>query len=196
MLGSRTADSQRGHRSTCLISLRVIPNIFASNTYWRVKSQLGHNGRVLSDDAASAPRARVQCVGAVIQDETGRMLMILRGHEPGKGLWSIPGGRIEPGESDEQAVIREVREETGLEVKCGRLLGSAELPGLGGTVVVVRDYEAVVTPGPAGAASAMALARAGDDAVGLLWVSEAEADAMEARGEITGGLLAVLRSWI
>ena len=51
------------------------------------------------------------------------MLMILRGHEPGKGLWSIPGGRIEPGESDEQAVVREVREETGLEVTCGRLLG-------------------------------------------------------------------------
>ena len=122
--------------------------------------------------------------------------MILRGHQPGKGLWSIPGGRIEPGESDEQAVVREVREETGIEVTCGRLLGGAELPGLGGTVVVIRDYEAVVRPGPAGAASAMAMATAGDDAAALRWVSDAEADAMEARGEITGGLLAALRSWI
>ncbi len=70
---------------------------------------------------------RVQCVGAVITDESGRMLLILRGHEPGKGLWSVPGGRIEPGETDEQAVIREVREETGLKVTCGRLLGAAVL---------------------------------------------------------------------
>ena len=65
------------------------------------------------DGPHSGTRVRVQCVGAVITDESGRMLMILRGHEPGKGLWSIPGGRIEPGESDEQAVVREVREETG-----------------------------------------------------------------------------------
>src|ERR1700689_2893641 len=77
----------------------------------------------------AGPEVRVQCVGAVITDESGRMLLILRGHEPGKGLWSVPGGRIEPGETDEQAVIREVREETGLEVTCGRLLGAAVLAG-------------------------------------------------------------------
>jgi 8-oxo-dGTP diphosphatase len=121
------------------------------------------------------------------------MLMILRGHEPAKGLWSIPGGRIEPGESDEQAVVREVREETGLEVTSGRLLGAAEIPGLAGSVVVIRDYEAFVAPIPPGAETATATA--GDDADDVRWVSDAEADAMQARGEITGGLLAALRSW-
>jgi 8-oxo-dGTP diphosphatase len=119
--------------------------------------------------------------------------MILRGHEPGMGLWSIPGGRIEPGESDEQALVREVWEETGLEVTCGRLLGSAEVPGLAGSVVVIRDYEAFVAPRPLGAE--LATATAGDDAADVRWVSDAEADAMQARGEITGGLLAALRSW-
>jgi 8-oxo-dGTP diphosphatase len=134
--------------------------------------------------------ARLQCVGAVIRDGAGRMLLILRGHEPGKGLWSIPGGRIEPGETDEQAVIREVLEETGLTVTCGRLLGAAELPGQDGAVIEVRDYLAALPPGAAPAA-----ARAGDDAAAVRWVTDADADAMDARGELTAGLLVALRSW-
>ena len=116
--------------------------------------------------------------------------MILRGHEPGKGLWSIPGGRIEPGETDERAVVREVLEETGLVVTSGRLLGAAELPGLDGVAIEVRDYLAELAPGDAAAA-----ARAGDDAAAVRWVTDAEADAMEARHELTPGLLTALRSW-
>ena len=139
----------------------------------------------------TAGPARVQCVGGIITDDSGRLLLILRGHEPGKGLWSIPGGRIEPGETDEQAVIREVREETGLTVTCGRLLGAAELPGGDGAIIEVRDYLAAL---PSGAAPAVA--KAGDDAAAVRWVSDAGADAMEARGELTAGLLAALRSWI
>jgi len=147
-----------------------------------VAEPYGHAGE------PSSPN-RLQCVGAVIKDEAGRLLLILRGHEPGKGLWSIPGGRIEPGETDQQAVIREVREETGLTVTCGRLLGAVELPGYDGAVIDVRDYLAMLPP------AAPALARAGDDAAAVRWVSEADADAMEARGELTAGLLAALRSW-
>jgi 8-oxo-dGTP diphosphatase len=123
----------------------------------------------------------VQCVGAVIGDEDGRILLILRGHEPAKGLWSIPGGRIEPGESDEEALVREIREETGLEVACGPLLGRVDRPGL-----VIRDYLAFVTGGTL---------IAGDDADAARWVSPDEAEALDAAGELTSELLATLRSW-
>ena len=67
---------------------------------------------------------RVRCVGAVIKDRGNRLLLIKRGHEPGAGLWSLPGGRIEPGETDQQALVREVREETGLAVTAGPLVGA------------------------------------------------------------------------
>jgi 8-oxo-dGTP diphosphatase len=139
--------------------------------------------------AKADDRTRIPCVGAVIRDDAGRLLMILRGHDPGKGLWSIPGGRIEPGETPEQAVVREVREETGLDVSCGPLLGSAELPGLDGAIVDIQDYLAFPDPGSVEAA-------AGDDAAAVRWVSDAEAAAMDERGEVTSGLLTTLRGWL
>jgi ADP-ribose pyrophosphatase YjhB (NUDIX family) len=104
-------------------------------------------------------------VGAVIKDAAGRLLLIRRGHEPGAGLWSLPGGRIEPGETDEQAVAREILEETGLRVACGRLVGTAELPGLDGAVADVRDYLATVTGGELAA---------GDDAADVRWATAAD----------------------
>jgi 8-oxo-dGTP diphosphatase len=137
-----------------------------------------------------AGRARIPCVGAVIRDDAGRLLMIVRGHDPGRGLWSIPGGRIEPGETPEQAVVREVREETGLDVSCGPLLGVAELPGRNGAIVDIRDYRAFLVPGSA------EVATAGDDAADVRWVSDAEATAMDERGEVTSGLLTTLRAWM
>ena len=124
----------------------------------------------------------MECVGAVIHDESGRMLMILRGHEPGMGLWSIPGGRIEPGETHEQALAREVREETNLRVECRRLLGTAELPGVDGAVIDVSDYLAVVTGGELAA---------GDDAADARWVTAADMDGLP----LTSGLGGYLTAW-
>jgi 8-oxo-dGTP diphosphatase len=134
----------------------------------------------------SAQPTRVPCVGAVIRDEAGRILLIKRGHEPGKGLWSVPGGRIESGETDEQAVVREVREETGLEVECGSLLGAIERPGLAGTILQISDYRAVVTGGEL---------TAGDDAADARWLTLQEASELDSTGKLTGGLLTILRSW-
>ena len=140
-----------------------------------------------TDPADPVPAViRVPCVGAIIKDETGRLLLILRAHEPGKGLWSIPGGRIEPGETDQQAVVREVLEETGLRVACGALLGSVERPGPPGAVIDIRDYLTVVTGGAVAA---------GDDAADARWVTAAEAAALDADGRLTAGLLGALRSW-
>jgi 8-oxo-dGTP diphosphatase len=132
-------------------------------------------------------RRRVPCAGAVIRDAAGRMLLILRRNEPGAGLWSIPGGRIEPGETDEQALVREVAEETGLEVRCGALLGSVERSGLPpGTVIDIRDYAAFVTGGEL---------VAGDDAAAARWATPAEIAALDAAGQLAPGLAEALRSW-
>ena len=70
----------------------------------------------------------IPCVGAVIKDDQGRLLLIKRGHAPGAGLWSLPGGRIEPGETDAEALVREMREETGLVIDPGQLIGAVRGP--------------------------------------------------------------------
>lgn len=61
--------------------------------------------------------------------EDGQLLLVRRGTDPGKGLWSLPGGRVESGESIAAAVIRELGEETGLEGVCGSLVGWVERMG-------------------------------------------------------------------
>lgn len=63
------------------------------------------------------PDRPVVGVGGVIVDRHGRTVLIRRGSEPLRGEWSIPGGTLELGETLEQGIIREVREETGLEVR-------------------------------------------------------------------------------
>ncbi len=60
-------------------------------------------------------------VGAFVFDPEGRVLLVERANPPGEGLWSVPGGKLEPGETLVQAVAREVREETGLVVEVGTL---------------------------------------------------------------------------
>ncbi|MEM3622932.1 MAG: NUDIX hydrolase [Candidatus Bathyarchaeia archaeon] len=67
------------------------------------------------------PKQPVVGVGAVII-QNGKILLEKRKNEPGKGKWSIPGGLVELGESALQTVVREVREETGLEVEKPELI--------------------------------------------------------------------------
>ncbi len=65
-------------------------------------------------------------VGALIVRE-GRVLLVRRANEPGRGLWSVPGGKLEWGESLADAVRREALEETGLTVAVERLAGVTEV---------------------------------------------------------------------
>ncbi len=65
------------------------------------------------------------CVGGVAVRD-GSVLLVRRGRPPGQGLWAFPGGRVEPGERLSDAVERELAEETGLEVRCGDLVGVTE----------------------------------------------------------------------
>lgn len=121
-------------------------------------------------------------MGAVIKDGQGRLLLVRRGHPPGEGLWSIPGGRVEAGETDAAALEREVLEETGLRVAVGRLAGVVDRPGPGGVTYEIHDYLATVTGGTLAAA---------DDAADARWCSSRDL----VRLPLTEGLAEALREW-
>jgi 8-oxo-dGTP diphosphatase len=125
---------------------------------------------------------RIDCVGGIVTDPAGRLLLIKRGHDPEAGRWSLPGGRVERGETDQQAVVRELHEETGLRVECGPLAGSVERPGRDGDVVVIRDYRATVAGGAL---------QPGDDAADARWVSPAELASLP----LSSGLAEALTEW-
>jgi 8-oxo-dGTP diphosphatase len=80
-------------------------------------------------------------VGAIAIDD-GRLLMVQRGSDPGRGLWSLPGGRLEHGEYLADALRREVLEESGLTVEVGDLVGIAEV--VGELHYVILDFAAEV----------------------------------------------------
>jgi 8-oxo-dGTP diphosphatase len=127
--------------------------------------------------------AVVPCVGAVVRDAAGRLLLIRRGQEPSRGLWSLPGGRVEAGETPEQAVVREVREETGLEVRAGAPVGRVRIPA-GAVVYDVVDF--ACTPLEPAAAPV-----AGDDADAVTWADPGTLDGLAC----TPRLVDTLREW-
>ncbi len=79
--------------------------------------------RVNIDEKAMKSDSPVLAVDAVIQLEDGNIIFIQRQNPPFQGQWALPGGQVEVGESVEEAIIREVKEETGLKVKIDRLIG-------------------------------------------------------------------------
>lgn len=129
-------------------------------------------------------QARIDCVGAVVVDPGGRLLLVRRGREPGRGLWSIPGGKVVPGETLEQAVRREVLEETALLVEVERHVGTVERPAPPRGTYVIHDFVARCLSEPGDL-------RAGDDADEAGWFDAARVRSMAC----VPGLLEALEEW-
>jgi ADP-ribose pyrophosphatase YjhB (NUDIX family) len=114
------------------------------------------------------PETPLVGVGAVVVHR-GRVLLVRRGHEPLKGQWSLPGGLLEVGESLTTGVIREVREETGLNVEPLELIELLDRIHRDGERIryhyVIADYLCRVVDGELNAAS---------DADAVRWVERAE----------------------
>ena len=111
----------------------------------------------------------VLAASAVITDPDGRVLLVKRGHDPQRGRWSVPGGRVEPGESLEAAAAREALEETGLHVEVGRELWTVRVPTGDGREFEVHDFAATVSGG---------VLDHGDDADDARWVAADELHAL------------------
>jgi 8-oxo-dGTP diphosphatase len=121
--------------------------------------------------------ARTRCVGGVCHNSDGRLLLVQRANEPGRGRWSLPGGRVEPGEDDPTALVREMQEETGLRVRPGPLVGRVERGPY-----EIFDYRCEVLGGEL---------RAGDDALDARWCAITDLDELP----LADGLTATLTSW-
>ena len=101
-------------------------------------------------------------VSAVIV-EGGKVLLVKRGFEPNRGLWSFPGGSIEPGETAREAIEREVFEETSLRVDVGDVAGVYDVISRDGELLlfhyIIVNFHARVVSGEVRAASDAADAR-------------------------------------
>jgi 8-oxo-dGTP diphosphatase len=84
------------------------------------------------------PAVAVAASGLVVCD--GALLLVRRGAAPGRGKWSVPGGRVEFGETLRATVAREVFEETGVAVTVGDFAGWVERIGDEGRHFVILDF--------------------------------------------------------
>lgn len=111
----------------------------------------------------AAPTPEVAVGGVAIHD--GRLLLVRRGRGIARGQWSLPGGRLEPGETLTDGVARELREETGLSVRVVGLCGLAERRSSEAHYVICNHWVVADHPDEA---------RAGDDALAVGWFTRAD----------------------
>lgn len=128
----------------------------------------------------------VPCAGGLVFDDAGRLLLIQRGTPPSRGAWSVPGGRLEPGESAAEACAREVAEETGLDVEVLHLAGRVHRDGPGGVVYAIDDFVCRPVGGTLHAAT---------DAADARWVDAAGYAALDTAGRLAPRLTEALEAW-
>lgn len=122
---------------------------------------------------ASPPAGPVLGVSVAIWRD-GRVLLVQRGHAPWRGAWSLPGGRVERGESLAEAVARELAEETGLKLSTPRLVEALDAIDRAEDGTVRGHYVIVVF-----AATADGTPEAASDAAAVAWFALDEIDALE-----------------
>ena len=89
---------------------------------------------------ATEDESAIECVG-VVCFRGNDVLLIKRGKPPREGQWSIPGGRIEPGETEEDAALRELMEETGIKATLGPKIETVPA-NFDDVSLVLHDYAA------------------------------------------------------
>lgn len=129
----------------------------------------------------------VLAVGAIVTVDK-HLLLVTRVNAPATGKWTVPGGRVEAGESMTEAVVREVAEETGLVVECGSLVGWVERIGPGFHFVIFDFLASPIEASPAGGSTLVPLT-AGDDAGQARWVPFEDLPTVD----LVSGLLDFLR---
>ena len=122
---------------------------------------------------------RTLAASVVVKDTAGRILLVLRANEPEAGCWTIPGGRVEPGETLEDAAAREAFEETGLQVVVEHELWRLDLANGPDEVYEIHDFLAHVVAGEA---------VAGDDAADVGWFGRQELERMSLTHDLLGYL--------
>jgi 8-oxo-dGTP diphosphatase len=136
---------------------------------------------VSAPDLAQPDVRRPEVAVGAVCTHLGQLLLIRRGRGAAQGQWSVPGGHVEWGETLHEAVVREMYEETGLEVVVDRYLGWVER--------IVEPYHYVILDFAVTALDPAQTPVAGDDAAEVAWVPFAEVSDFA----LVGGLYEFLR---
>lgn len=171
---ARRPTIRRTFTTTAVLWVRVTSR---TNLTDGVSCAVSRTGGAVSSERVTDSSAVVCCVGGLVYDSSRRLLLVQRAGEPGRGRWSVPGGRVEPGEDDAAALVREMAEETGLTIEPGPLVGRVRRGPFD-----IADYRCTVVGGTL---------RAGSDALAARWCGLTDLAGLP----LVEGLLDTLRDW-